>query len=81
MDDLASQLIPSSELEIEKEIGRGAYGVVFKGILNQSQNSSQLCVCSKTNRHREMEIIASCNKANSVVEYERIPNERFCRRN
>ena len=50
MDDLASQLIPSSELEIEKEIGRGAYGVVFKGILNQSQNFSQLCVVQNQNQ-------------------------------
>ena len=33
MSEMSDQLISFNELEIEKEIGKGTFGVVFKGIL------------------------------------------------
>ena len=32
MNEIANQLIDFNELEIDKEIGKGAFGIVFKGI-------------------------------------------------
>ena len=30
-EDIGNWMIPSNELEIQEEIGRGAFGIVFKG--------------------------------------------------